>query len=163
MPAGHIIPPGSAQDFAQQQAALRAGQDEQKLRQGIMTMAPIYKRNTVSQLGITGLVNITGCSATVAVATRRIIRITGYAIVQQHTTKAAVQLFVNRGVTTVDQSVESIGVDDYGTMVCPAIDLSPPPGTYTYTLQLFIQPASTLDLLINEAFIFVEDAGLGPA
>lgn len=168
MPAGHIIPPGSAQDWAQQQAALRSGQDEQKLRQGINVMAPGYASKTTGQVGLgAGTTDITGLTSTVAIGTRRLIKITCFVAVQKHITKSALQLYIrdssNNVIGNMPLSVDGTG-DDYATMVIVAVD-KPVPGTKTYKASLFVNNG-TCDIVADsqtQCYLLVEDVGLAPA
>lgn len=163
MPAGFVPDPSSPQAEAAWRESV-----EQRLRQGknnSQVMAPIIQLNTASQLGLTsaGWTAITGCSVTLVLSTRRILRISGFAIVQKHTTKAAIQLRTRvDGATTIGFGVHSVDgtTDDYATMPCPGRHSKPTEGTHVYTLEATCG-SGTFDILVGEAFLYVEDAGLG--
>lgn len=170
MPAGHLIPPGSPQDWAVQQAQMRNASDELKLRQGIAPMQPGYAAVSVSQAGISGtFVDLTNLTKTVIVGTQRLIKVTGFVICQKHTTKASLSLWATDSVSGVinkySQSVDGT-TDDFATLVVIGIQSAPAAGTRTYKLQIDV-PSGTADANVGGAgkpsYILVEDIGQAPA
>lgn len=134
-----------------------------------------YLRKTANQNGLgAALTDITEpagpgglWAVTVVVGTRRLVRITAYAVFQKHTTEAAIQFMIREGGTTLSQATTSVdGVtDDYMTMLAQTIVEAPAAGTHTYKVSTFIG-SGTADLVAgvaDRAYLLVEDVGLAAA
>lgn len=87
------------------------------------------------QSGISGGTALTNMSSSITALANRRYKIYGKVNVRQRTAVAAVTFYIVRGGSTIDTSVVSLGIDNYGTLQAAVLD-TPGAGAFTYALQL---------------------------